>query len=345
MTKSPFIDLRSDTVTSPSKEMLEAMMAAETGDDVFDEDPTVKLLERKAAALFGKEAGLFVPSGTMANQIAIRLHTQLQDEIICDRLSHIYYYESGGTFSNSGVSVRLLNGDRGRITADLVEENLNDPAQIYLPVSSMVCLENTCNKGGGSYYNLNEIERIASLCKNHSLKLYVDGARIFNALTETGEKPDEYGRLADTLSFCFSKGLGAPVGSVLLTSAQNLNKAKRIRKAFGGGMRQAGYLAAACNFALDNNIGRLKEDHARAKELGKCLAAINWVEELIPVDTNIIVFRLAAGLTVKKILDQLSERNIKAVPFGHREIRMVTHLDFTDKMLEQVISAINKLKV
>jgi len=345
MTKSPYIDLRSDTVTRPSKEMLEAMMAAETGDDVFDEDPTVKLLERKAAALFGKEAGLFVPSGTMANQIAIRLHTQLQDEIICDRLSHIYYYESGGTFSNSGVSVRLLNGDRGRITADLVEENLNDPAQIYLPVSSMVCLENTCNKGGGSYYDLNEIKRIASLCTHHSLKLYVDGARIFNALTETGEKPDEYGRLADTLSFCFSKGLGAPVGSVLLTSAQNLNKAKRIRKAFGGGMRQAGYLAAACNFALDNNIGRLKEDHVRAKEIGKYLAAKNWVEELIPVDTNIIVFRLAVGLTVKKILDQLSERNIKAVPFGHREIRMVTHLDFTDQMLEQVISAINNIKV
>ncbi len=343
--RDKFIDLRSDTVTKPSKAMLEAMFSSEVGDDVFEEDPTVNELEKRCALLFGKEAGLFVPSGTMANQIAIRMHTKLQDEVICDKLSHIYYYEGGGTFSNSGVSMRLIDGNRGRVNSRLIQENINDKSQIYLPVSTLVCLENTCNKGGGSYYDIDSVKNISAVCKENSLALYMDGARIFNALTETGEKPAMYGELCDSISFCFSKGLGAPVGSILLTSSKNITAARRIRKAFGGGMRQAGYLAAACLYALENNIERLKEDHLRAREIGKVLSSKNWVKNIIPVDTNIIIFSLQSDTSVNKILDELFRRNIRAVPFGKNEIRMVTHLDFDDDMLEQTILAINKISV
>ncbi len=340
-----YIDLRSDTVTRPTPEMLEAMLGAKVGDDVFDEDPTVQLLEEKSARLFGKEAGLFVPSGTMANQVAIRLSTHLQDEIICDKLSHIYYYEAGGTFSNSGVSIRLLDGDRGRINAAQVLENINDPANIYSAISSLVAIENTCNKGGGSCYSIQTVREIADVCRQNNLKLHIDGARIFNALTETGESPSEYGSCADTLSFCFSKGLGAPVGSMLLSTSENIKKARRIRKAFGGGMRQVGYLAAAGIYALDHNILRLKDDHTRARSIGKALTSCSWVEEVLPVDTNIIVFRLNENIAVKKIIDTLLIRHIKAVPFGIRDIRMVTHLDINNSMTDEVISVIQKIRI
>ncbi|HNQ61981.1 MAG TPA: GntG family PLP-dependent aldolase [Bacteroidia bacterium] len=343
MSKREYIDLRSDTVTIPSAEMLEAMFNAEVGDDVFGEDPTVNLLEEKSAAIFGMEAGLFVPSGTMANQIAIRLNTNLQDEVICDKLSHIYYYEGGGTFSNSGVSIRLVDGDRGRINATQVVENINDTESNYLAVSSLVCIENTCNKGGGSYYTLNDIKEIGKVCKQNNLKFHIDGARIFNAVIETKEPTSEIGAHADTLSFCFSKGLGAPVGSMLVSSRMNINKARRIRKAFGGGMRQAGYLAAACLYSLDNNIERLKADHLRATTIGETLKTCSWVDFVMPVDTNIIVFRVSKNLSVKKIIDALYENGIKAVPFGKNDIRMVTHLNITDEMIDHILSVLPKL--
>ena len=345
MSRDLFIDLRSDTVTRPSAGMLQAMFEAEVGDDVFEEDPTVIALEEKSAKLFGMEAGMFVPSGTMANQIAIRLNTQLQHEIICDKLSHIYYYEGGGTFSNSGVSIRLLDGNRGRITANQVLENINDPANIYSAVSSLICIENTCNKGGGSYYSVADVKAISKVCKEHTLKLHIDGARIFNALAESGESEQLYGSLADTLSFCFSKGLGAPVGSMLLSSSDGIKKARRIRKAFGGGMRQAGYLAAAGIYALENNINRLREDHLRAKSIGKALSECSWVEKVIPVETNIIVFRCIEGKSVKKIIDELLTMHIKVVPFGPRDIRMVTHLDISDNMIDEILTAIKKIRI
>ena len=333
------IDLRSDTVTKPGKEMLEAMFAADIGDDVFDEDPTIKKLEEKAASIFGKEAGLFCPSGTMANQIAIKTLTQSQQEVICHKLSHVYFYEGGGIAFNSGCSVRLLDGDRGRLNAKDVEENIN-PDNIHHPVTSLVALENTSNKGGGSYYTLQAIKEIRNVCEKNNLKLHLDGARIFNALEETKDSAEETGKYFDTISVCLSKGLGAPVGSLLLSSKENIKKAKRVRKVFGGGMRQAGFLAAAGIYALDHNIKRLKEDHQRAKRIGEEIKKLSFVEELYPVDTNIVVFRLSDKMESENFLKTLSQKNIKAVQFGKQLIRMVTHLDFTDAMLEELIKVL-----
>lgn len=338
------IDLRSDTVTKPSKAMLKAMFEAEVGDDVFEEDPTVKKLEAKAAALFGKEAGLFCPSGTMTNQVSIKVLTQPQQEVICDKTSHIYYYEAGGLMFNSGLSVRLVDGDRGRITAQDVLDNIN-PDNIHQPVTSLVALENTSNKGGGSYYRLQEVKAIAEVCRQHRLKMHLDGARIFNALAETGESPAEWGKIFDTVSVCLSKGLGAPVGSVLLATHELVVKARRVRKAFGGNMRQSGYLAAAGIYALDHQVSRLKEDHQRARALGNALAEKPWVKVLLPVDTNILVFTMTDVMPVEKFLEELKKQGILAVQFGKQTVRMVTHLDFDDVMLEKVIHVLNGMKV
>lgn len=333
------IDLRSDTVTKPSPGMLAAMFAAEVGDDVFDEDPTIKKLEEKTAKIFGKDAGLFCPSGTMTNQIAIRILTQPQQEVICDHLSHVYYYEAGGIAFNSGCSVRLIKGDRGRLHAREIEENIN-PDNIHHTITAVVELENTSNKGGGSYYSLQSIKEIKEVCHRHQLKLHLDGARIFNALEETKDAPSETGKYFDTISVCLSKGLGAPVGSVLLSSKENIRKAKRVRKVFGGGMRQAGFLAAAGIYALDHNIERLKEDHKRAKILGEEIKKLSFVEELFPVDTNLVVFRLSENMKSEDFLKKLFQKNIKAVSFGKQLIRMVTHLDFTDDMLDEFIKTL-----
>lgn len=333
------IELRSDTFTKPTQPMLEAMMAAEVGDDVFEDDPTVKKLETKMANLFGKEAAIFCPSGTMANQIAIRVHTQPQDEVICDKNSHVYLYEGGGMSSNAGVSPALLQGDRGRITAAQIEETIK-PDDIHAPVSRLVCLENTMNKGGGSYYDFKEIEKIKKLCDAKGLALHLDGARLFNALVETSETLTQYGAAFDTISICLSKGLGAPIGSVLLGSKTQIKKARRVRKVFGGGMRQAGYLAAAGIYALDNNVGRLKDDHQRAKALGEVLQKASFVKAVMPVDTNIAIFSVD---DVEKRLAQLEENGVLAVPFGANQIRLVTHLDFTDAMLEKTIEVIKYL--
>lgn len=337
-------DLRSDTLTKPTPQMLEAMMTAAVGDDVFGEDPTVNQLEKKCAELFGQEAALFCPSGTMTNQIGINILSSPYEEVICYKASHIYKYEGGGVAGNSGLSFRLLDGDRGRLNAGDILDNINAD-DIHLPVSSVVALENTVNKGGGCYYNINDIAEISSLCKAKGLKLHLDGARLFNALAETGESPRTHGQYFDTISICLSKGLGAPAGSVLISSGDYIKKARRMRKVFGGGMRQAGYLAAAGIYALDHHVLRLKEDHRRAQELGKVLEALPFVSDVLPVDTNIVIFELAGTLTPDKVLARLSEQHILAVAFGPKEIRLVTHLDFSDAMLDYTISTLKKLRV
>ena len=274
------IDLRSDTVTKPTKAMLDAMFSAEVGDDVFGEDPTINKLEEKCAALFGMQAGLFCSSGTQTNQVAIKLHTQPGDEVICDANAHIYYYEGGGIAFNAGSSTKLLNGERGKFSAqDVINAIRAD--NVHFPRTSLVAVENTHNRGGGSIYDFNELEKIAAVCKKNNLAFHLDGARIFNAIVETDKSAKDFGRIFDTISVCLSKGLGAPVGSLLLGTKEHIYKARRIRKVFGGGMRQAGYLAAAGIYALDNNISRLKEDHARAKRLADILKSTLSMKEFI----------------------------------------------------------------
>lgn len=337
------IDLRSDTLTKPTPEMRAAMFAAEIGDDVFKEDPTVNALQAKTAAIFGMEAGLFCPSGTMTNQIAIRVNTQPQDEVICDKRSHIYLYEGGGAMSNSGVSMKLLNGERGILSVNEILENIN-PDDIHYPHTQLVALENTCNKGGGSYYRLDRIAKISALCKEKGLRLHLDGARVFNALVETGENPTEYGKYFDTISVCLSKGLGAPIGSVLLGSQETIKKALRVRKVFGGGMRQAGFLAAAGIFALENNIERLKEDHRKARMIAETLSEMAVIESIMPADTNIVIFEpKQSWKKVPEVLQLLAENGIKAAPFGHYHIRMVTHLDFSEEMLGELLGRLKKI--
>ncbi|MEQ9438479.1 MAG: GntG family PLP-dependent aldolase [Cyclobacteriaceae bacterium] len=335
------IDLRSDTVTRPTPGMLEAMMQAKVGDDVFGEDPTVQALEEKTARLFGMEAGLFCPSGTMTNQIAIRAQTQPQQEIICDQRSHIYVYEGGGLAYNSLVSTRLLMGERGILTARMVEENINAD-DIHFPQTSLVALENTVNKGGGACYSLEQIAEIHKVCQRHSLALHLDGARVFNALTATGDSPERYGQYFSSISVCLSKGLGAPVGSVLLGSNKLIHQARRIRKVLGGGMRQAGYLAAAGIYALDHHVERLKEDHHRASLLAEALLDCDYVTSVLPVETNIAIATLQ-GLTPQDFLHQLEEAGVRAVAFGKQDVRFVTHLEFSDEQLANVREVLEKV--
>lgn len=329
------IDLRSDTLTRPSKGMLDAMFNAEVGDDVWEEDPSLITLEKKTAKIFGKQAGLFCPSGIMTNQLAIKVHTRPGDEVICSRQAHIYNFEGGGIALNSGASVRLLEGETGQFTAQDVELNIN-PDNVHFPVTSLVSIEDTCNKGGGAYWDIEEIIKIRELCLNNKIALHLDGARVLNALAETKLDIITYSSNFDSISLCLSKGLGAPVGSVLVGDEEFIKTARRFRRAFGGGMRQGGYLAAAGIYALDNNINRLKEDHRRAKEIGKMLQELPSVEKILPVDTNIIVFKLAGSQTADEYLEKLLKQNIKAVAFGPQIIRMVTHLDFTEEMLKEV---------
>lgn len=329
------IDLRSDTVTKPTKGMLDAMLNAQVGDDVFGEDPTVIELENKAAALFGKEAGLFCPSGTMTNQIAIKVHTKPGDEVLCDVNSHIYNYEGGGISFNSGVQAKLIHGDRGRITAEQIEQNINGDFD-WLTHTSLVSLENTVNRAGGSYYFLKDILPIRKLCAEKKLSLHLDGARIFNALTETKETTFETGKIFDSISICLSKGLGTPAGSVLLGSKEFIKNARRVRKVFGGGMRQAGFLAAAGIYAIDNHVNRLKEDHLRAKKIESVLKNLSYVESILPVETNILIFDLNKKISGSEFESKLKENNVKIAAFGKQTIRFVTHLDFTDDMLEKL---------
>jgi threonine aldolase len=333
------IDLRSDTVTKPSKGMLEAMMSAEVGDDVFAEDPTVIKLEEKVAKMFAMEAALFCPSGTMTNQIAIKAHTQPGDEVLCDVNSHIYNYEGGGISFNSGVQAKLIQGTRGKLTAELVEQNINGDFD-WLCKTSLVGLENTVNKAGGSIYTLSEVLPIQKICKEKNLHLHLDGARIFNALVETGESTQDWGKAFDSVSICLSKGLGTPLGSLLLGNKEFIKKSRRIRKVFGGGMRQAGFIAACGLYALDNNIERLKQDHKRAKEIGNTLSNLSFIDNVMPVETNIVIFDVNSKINGADFQKKLADSNIKISAFGKQTMRIVTHLDFTDDMLTRTIEVL-----
>lgn len=336
------IDFRSDTVTRPGTKMLEVMYKASVGDDVFGEDPTVNQLESLSASMFGMESAIFCPSGTMTNQIAIKCHTQPGDEVICDRLSHIYQYEGGGIAFNSGASVRLLEGSRGRISADQVKAAIN-PDDVHKPVTTLVSLENTANRGGGSCYDMADIESIKEVCLQNKLKLHLDGARLFNAIVARKESYKQYGELFDSISICLSKGLGAPVGSVLLGPAQLIKKARRIRKIFGGGMRQAGVIAAAGIYALENNIGRLAEDHQHATEIAEALAKKDFVGEILPVETNIIIFEVKGRYTAGELAAAMKEAGIFVIAISPQQIRIVTHLDISKEMVDQTVSLIQSL--
>lgn len=337
------VDLRSDTVTQPTQAMKMAMLEADLGDDVFGDDPSVNKLEALAADMFGMESALFCPSGTMTNQIAIKVHSHAPGEIICDQLSHVYKYEGGGIGFNAGLATHLLEGDKGRLTAAQIEAAIQ-PDDPHFPETQLVSLENTCNKGGGSIYDLEEIKKIYTLCQQKGLKLHLDGARVFNAIVEANYTPKDLGQHFDSISVCLSKGLGAPVGSLLLGSSQTIKKARRIRKIFGGGMRQAGMLAAAGTFALEHHVERLKEDHTRAKILAKTLENCVYVKEVLPVYTNIVVFEVRPQWTPHSIIEQLEYQGIKAVAFGPQQVRLVTHLDITDAMLEKTTNVLKKVE-
>jgi threonine aldolase len=326
------IDLRSDTLTKPTPDMMQAMMQAEVGDDVFAEDPTVRKLEEMSAAMFGMEAGLFCPSGTMTNQIAVKMHTQPLDEVICDKLCHIYNYETGGWAFHSGVSVRLTDGDRGIMTPAQIEQCIL-PDHDWYPNTRLVCIENTVNKGGGSVYTIEQMKAIGDLCRSKGLAYHLDGARIFNALTALQKKPKDMAGIFDSISVCISKGLGAPVGSVLLGSRAHIKKARKIRKVMGGGMRQSGTLAAACIYALENNVERMSIDHERAAHIGQLLASCSWVKKVLPVETNIVIFEVEDSA---KTAELLAAKGIRTSPFSPTLVRMVTHLDITDQMMEEL---------
>ena len=334
------IDLRSDTVTRPGPAMREAMAKAEVGDDVFGEDPTVNSLEERVAAMFGHELGLYCPSGTMANQIAVNIHTRPGDEVICDEGTHIYRYEGGGIMVNSGCSVKFVPSDRGRFTASSVEAAINDPKAQWLARTRLVNFENSCNRGGGAVWDIAEVDRVRAVCDTHGLALHMDGARVFNAMAVTGESPSDWGKRCDTISICLSKGLGAPVGSVLVGNKALMTEARRVRKRMGGGMRQAGMLAAACHYALDHHVVRLKDDHDRAHRLGEAIKMRPGVTDLMSVETNILIFSLAGHIPAAAFCEKLKGNGVLAMAIGPHQVRMVTHLDVDDAMTDRVMQLI-----
>ena len=338
------INLISDTVALPTPGMLEAMVSAEVGDDVFKEDPTVNALEHKVAAYFGMEAALFFPSGTMTNQTAIKLHTQPGDQLICDHYSHVYNYEGGGASFNSGVSCKLIQGKRGMMRAEQVEASINPPDFYHSPRTALVCIENTTNKGGGACWDLDELRKIRAVCDRHGLAYHLDGARIWNALAATGQDPKAFGKLFDTISVCLSKGLGCPVGSVLLGSSDHIQEAIRIRKILGGGMRQSGYLAAAGIYAMDHHIERLADDHSKAREIGQVLGTKSFVKHIEPIETNILIFELdESGMTAPQFETALLKHGIHIIGMGSGKLRMVTHFDYTLDMHVKVLDVLERL--
>lgn len=336
------IDYRSDTFTKPTPAMLEVMCKAEVGDDVYGEDPTVNKLEAMSAEMFGMEAALFCPSGTMTNQIAIKCHTNQGEEVICDHVSHVYIYEGGGIAFNAACSVRTIVGDRGRVTAEQVRDAIN-PDDIHKPPTRLVSLENTANRGGGACYDFSELERIKALCEEHKLSLHLDGARLFNALVAKNEKPKQYGELFDSISICLSKGMGIPVGSVLLGKKDFIKKARRVRKVFGGGWRQAGYLAAAGIYALENNVDRLAEDHTHAQMLANALRKKDFTGDILPVETNILICEVKGRLTPEGFVQKLREHDIRAIAISKTQVRFVLHLDVTREMVLRTIEVIEGL--
>jgi len=339
-----YINLISDTVTKPVPGMLDAMMAAEVGDDVFKADPSVNALEKKTAAMFDKEAALFFPSGTMTNQTAIKLHTRPGDQLICDKFAHVYNYEGGGVSFNSGVSCKLVDGYRGMMTAEQVEAAINPPDFYHSPLTSLVCIENTTNKGGGACWDFKELKRIKTVCEKHGLAYHLDGARLWNALVAKKETPAQYGSIFDTISICLSKGLGCPVGSVLVGSKALVDKALRIRKVLGGGMRQAGFLAAAGNYALDNHLNRMAEDHKRAFEIGEVLKKLGYIKKVEPIETNIIIFEIdERQMSSAVFVQRLAEKKVDIISMGQGKLRIVTHLDYTEAMHEAFLSILQKI--
>jgi threonine aldolase len=338
------IDLISDTVTRPTKKMLEVMMGAKVGDDVFKMDPTVNELQEKAAAMFGMEDALFFPSGTMANQTAIKLHTQPGDQLICDKYAHVFNYEGGGAAFNSGVTCKLIDGNRGMFTAEQLRQAVAGRADIHVPYARLVCVENTTNKGGGACWDFPELEKVQKVAKESNLAFHLDGARIFNALVAKNETPEQYGHLFDTISICLSKGLGAPIGSILLGSKIHIAKALRIRKLFGGAMRQAGFLASAGIYALDNHIARLAEDHKKAKEIGVLLEAAPYVTEVALIETNIVIFYVDENIGVDNFIQKMKDKNILLMPMGEGRIRIVTHLDYTNDMHKILLKELKSFK-
>lgn len=337
------VDLRSDTVTQPTPEMREVMASAKVGDDVFIEDPTVNALEEKVAQLFGHEAGLYCSSGTQTNQIAIAVHTGPGKEVICHKEAHVYQYEGGGIARNSGASVFLLEGNRGRIKPEQIEAAIQ-PDDVHKPISALISLEDTANRGGGAVYDFEDIKAIKKLAKKYQLPLHLDGARVMNALTENGVDSKTYGREFDSISLCLSKGLGAPVGSVLTGTKDFIKRARRVRKVFGGGMRQAGIIAAAGIHVLDHHVERLKIDHQRAKTLESTLENLNWVKSVFPVETNIVVFEIDENMVkASEILEKLKQKDIYAVSFGGPRIRFVTHLDYNEKHEAYVLDTLRHL--
>jgi threonine aldolase len=334
------IDLISDTVTRPTKGMLEVMMRAKVGDDVFKMDPTVNALQEKAAAMFGMEDALFFPSGTMANQTAIKLHTQPGDQLICDKYAHVFNYEGGGAAFNSGVTCKLIDGNRGMFSAEQLQEAVAGRADIHVPFSRLVCVENTTNKGGGACWDLTELEKVQKVAKENNLAFHLDGARLFNALVAKNETPEQYGHLFDTISICLSKGLGAPIGSILLGSKVHIAKALRIRKLFGGAMRQVGFLASAGIYALDNHVARLAEDHQKATEIGAVLEAVSYVKEVASIETNIVIFYVHESIGADNFIQKMKDKNILLTPMGEGRIRIVTHLDYTNDMHEVLLKVL-----
>lgn len=336
------MDFRSDTFTKPTPAMLEAMLKAPVGDDVFCEDPSVNELEARMSALFGMEAALYCPSGTMSNQVAIKVHTRPGDEVICSSLAHVYIYEGGGIAFNAGAQVRPLEGDRGMITAAAVEAAVN-PDDVHKARTSLVCLENTSNRGGGCCYDFDEILKIREVCNNHQLQLHLDGARLFNALLATGQSAREYGEVFDSISVCLNKGLGCPIGSVLLGSSSFIREARRIRKKLGGGLRQAGYMAATGLHALEHHLDRLADDHAHAKRIARVLLEREFTGHMLPVETNILIFEVKAPWSPVTFRDYLAKENIHVMAISPTQVRMVTHLGITPEMVDKTVEVIRTM--
>ena len=320
------------------------MMKAEVGDDVFKSDPTVIHLQEKIAEMFKMEAALFFPSGTMANQTAIKISTHPGDKMFCDKWAHVYNYEGGGAAFNAGVTSHLIDGERGMFSAKALEEAVTGGrSDIHVPYSRLVAIENTTNKGGGACWDFEEILKIRKICNNNDLKLHLDGARLFNALIAKKESPEQYGEVFDTISICLSKGLGAPVGSLLLGTKDAMEAALRVRKLFGGAMRQAGYLAAAGIYALDNHVERLVIDHTRAKIIGAALQNCELVKNVEHIETNIVIFNVIDSINEQDFISRLNDAGITLISMGQGKLRMVTHLDFTEDMLESVVLTIENI--
>ncbi|TDU39938.1 L-threonine aldolase [Gelidibacter sediminis] len=337
------IDLRSDTVTKPTPGMLDAMMSAEVGDDVYKEDPTVNALEERLANMFGKPKALFFPTGTMANQTALKLHTNPGDQVICDSNAHIYHYEGGGASFNSGISCKLLDGHRGMFTAEQVIEAINPPDFYHSPLTALVEVENTANRGGGSCWDFEELKRIRTICNDHSLGYHLDGARIWNALVAKPETARDYGQIFDTVSVCLSKGLGCPIGSVLIGDEDIMQNAMRVRKILGGGMRQVGYVAAAGLYALDHHLLRLKEDHQKAKDIEQMLSGLDSVKTVEPVETNIVIFELLDKKNDGKFINLLADKGIRLSSMGSGKLRIVTHMDYSDAMHDKFLTILKSM--